>query len=139
MGVAFVALKRGRLARPPTAADPFRLLGGQGGFEDASPQRAEEEEGTNGGWRAGEQVTEKPTQTPGLPTRRPPLIPSATSAPFQGNPEGCKLLGNLSALLAQARPLRVSPLHSRLEISPKSLQQRPPPFNQWFSMLDLAK
>src|ERR1700689_3994998 len=61
MGVAFVALKRGR---------------GQGGFEGASPQRA---------------VTENPTQPP---------------ASFQCNPEGCKCLGRLAALLARARPPR---------------------------------
>jgi hypothetical protein len=55
--------------------DQWRLVGGrEGGFEGASPQRAEEEEGTNGGWRAGEQVTEKPTQPP---------------APFQCNPKRC--------------------------------------------------
>jgi hypothetical protein len=37
MGKAFVALKRGRLARPPAAAAPFLLLGGQGGGAGASP------------------------------------------------------------------------------------------------------
>ena len=74
----------------------------QGGFEGASPQRA---------------VNENPTQLP---------------ASFQCNPSGCKCLGRLSALLARARPLRVLPLRSRLEIRPKHLQQRPPSFNQWF-------
>jgi hypothetical protein len=71
MGAAFAALKRGRLARPPTTADPLRLLGGQGGFEGASPQWA---------------ITEKPTQA---------------RAPFECNPKGCKLLGCLYALLAK--------------------------------------
>ena len=90
MGVAFVALKKGR---------------GQGGFEGASPHGA---------------VTEKPTQPPAF---------------FQCNPTGCKCLGRLSALLARARPLRVLPLRSRLEIRPKHLQQRLPPFIQWFLSL----
>ena len=36
MGEAFVALKRGRLARPPTTAVPLRRLGGQGGEAGAS-------------------------------------------------------------------------------------------------------
>ena len=79
---------------------------GQGGFEGASPQRA---------------ATENPTQPP---------------ASFQCNPEGWMRLGRLSALLARARPLRVLPLHSRLEIRPNRFQQRPLPFNQWFLYAD---
>jgi len=68
----------------------------------------------------------------GSPTHRPPLIPSATSAPFEYNPSGCKFLGRLSALLAKVETALGIALCSRLEIRPKNLQQRPPPFNQWF-------
>ena len=73
--------------------------------------------------------------------------PTQPPASFQCNPSGrgggrgkwCiggraswKRLGRLSALLARARPLRVLPLRSRLEIRPNRFQQMPLPFNQWF-------
>jgi hypothetical protein len=52
------------------------------------------------------------------------------------NPEGWKPLGRLSALLARARPLRVLPLRSRLEIRPNGFQQMPFPFNQWSQIME---
>ena len=106
MGEAFVALKRGRLALPPATTYPIRHLGGQGGFEGASPQRAEEEEGISGGRWAGEQPTENPAQPPASFECNPSDRGGGRAKRQVGGWASRKRLGRLSALLAPYSPTR---------------------------------